>query len=374
MVELEPKSTEEIRPGSVIQQSSFWAEVKSRQGLKTRAFEIETNEFPDNIQENNKKSGLLKDDMLIILRSIGPGVFMAYIPYGPELLPDPHNRGLWLEEIGENLRLFLSENCLFIRFDLSWESPWANEEDCFVNNGTWIDPPEPGIQEIRMNFNTINRQLRKAPTDVLPSNTVLLDLKKENHELINDMRPKTRYNVRLSGRKGIKVRTGNIDDIQLWYDLYCKTAARNSINCHDFHYFKSIFQSRQNHTYQDTTVHLLIAGLNGEPLAGMFLSISGNRATYLYGASSSEKRNTMPTYALQWEAIQIAKKAGCREYDLFGISQRPDPSHPMYGLYRFKTGFGGRMFHRQGCWDYVLDETRYECFRAAELTMQGYHI
>ncbi len=63
----------------------------------------------------------------------------------------------------------------------------------------------------------------------------------------------------------------------------------------------------------------------------------------------------MPTYALQWEAIKIAKEYGCTEYDMFGVSPGPDHSHPMYGLYQFKTGFGGELFHHLGCWDYLLD-------------------
>lgn len=58
----------------------------------------------------------------------------------------------------------------------------------------------------------------------------------------------------------------------------------------------------------------------------------------------------MPTYALQWCAMQTARRAGCSEYDLFGVAPNADPSHPMHGLYRFKTGFGGQMYHQMGCW------------------------
>ena len=64
----------------------------------------------------------------------------------------------------------------------------------------------------------------------------------------------------------------------------------------------------------------------------------------------------MPTYALQWEAIRRAKAAGCLEYDMFGVAPQPDPTHPMYGLWKFKHGFGGEIFHQLGCWDYPLLE------------------
>lgn len=82
----------------------------------------------------------------------------------------------------------------------------------------------------------------------------------------------------------------------------------------------------------------------------------------------------MPTYAMQWKAMQLAKAAGCTEYDLFGIAPNPDPEHPMYGLYKFKAGFGGEIFHQLGCWDYPLDFSQFDPFRAVELCSKGYYI
>ena len=82
----------------------------------------------------------------------------------------------------------------------------------------------------------------------------------------------------------------------------------------------------------------------------------------------------MPTYALQWEAIKIAKEYGCTEYDMFGVSPGPDHSHPMYGLYQFKTGFGGELFHHLGCWDYLLDEENYRYLLISEMNAQGYYL
>ena len=79
----------------------------------------------------------------------------------------------------------------------------------------------------------------------------------------------------------------------------------------------------------------------------------------------------MPTYALQWCAMQTARRAGCSEYDLFGVAPNADPSHPMHGLYRFKTGFGGQMYHQMGCWDYPLDMDGYRQFAAREMSMPG---
>jgi lipid II:glycine glycyltransferase (peptidoglycan interpeptide bridge formation enzyme) len=106
----------------------------------------------------------------------------------------------------------------------------------------------------------------------------------------------------------------------------------------------------------------------------MFLVISLNRAYYLYGASSSSNRNAMATYALQWEAIQIAKSKGCVDYDMFGVAPRPDPHHPLYGLYKFKLGFGGKLYHSIGSWDYPLNGEQYNRFVSMELNGKGYHL
>ena len=58
---------------------------------------------------------------------------------------------------------------------------------------------------------------------------------------------------------------------------------------------------------------------------------------------------------------------------MFGIALNPDPSHPMYGLYKFKQGFGGDVFHQLGCWGYPIDEDKYRYLAACEMSMRGYY-
>jgi len=109
-----------------------------------------------------------------------------------------------------------------------------------------------------------------------------------------------------------------------------------------------------------------VARHEGRALAAIITVFHGTEAIYLYGASSDEGRNLMPAYALQWEAIRAARDAGCRSYDLYGIPPSDDPGHPMAGLYRFKTGFGGEVRHYAGAWDYVYRPVAYRAFRLAE--------
>lgn len=372
-VDVEPKETREIIPTNVLQQTAFWARLKKKQGWGIRAFDLslgKSEAFPETRFGEDEREG----DVLITLRAIGGGRYMAYVPFGPEQLPDQERRGIWLEEISEQLRGFLPDDCLFIRYDLCWESPWANEEDFFTDEGLWLGPPDTYVQEMRMNFDTRHFNLRKAPSDMLPAHTVMLNLNKGEETLLSEMKSKTRYNIRLSQRKGVEVRHAGMNELDKWFRLYDETYSRNRLAANDMVFFEQVFQTRADDTESPGEVDLLLAEKDGEPLAGMFLARSGERATYLYGASTSENRNLQASHALQWGAIQRSIETGCQEYDMFGIAPTPDPEHPMYGLYRFKTGFGGTKIHRQGCWDYPLDEEGYEQYRLAELNATGYHL
>ena len=178
----------------------------------------------------------------------------------------------------------------------------------------------------------------------------------------------------MSIRKGVNVKSYGLERLDDWYDLYTETAIRNGIYLHDREYFRSVLAAQSDNATSPVDVRLLMADYQGEFLASMFLIVSKNRATYLYGASSGKKRNFMATYAVQWEAIRQAQQAGCMEYDMFGLAPNANPSHPMHGLYRFKTGFGGHLFHRMGCWDYPLNQEEYDLFRAQEVNSQSYHV
>ena len=371
VLEIDRKGTAQIEKTSIVQQTAYWSEVKRKQGFQTAAFQIKT--ISSDIYVENEQEKNVTDDLLIILQNIDGEHQVAYVPYGPYIEPCEERQGEFLEALSEVLRSYLPKSCIMIRYDLIWQSPWAKENSYFENN-VWLGPPDTKNQEIRVNFSTRNWNLRKSVTDILPSNTIFIDLKKDSDTLLKNMKPKTRYNIRLSYRKGVTVKASGLEEIDLWYDLYKQTAIRNGIYLHDIQYFKTILATRVNNSRSPAEVNMLMATAGNKPLAAIFLVVSGNRASYLYGASSSENRNYMGTYNLQWEAIKRAKEKGCTEYDMFGISANPDPSHPLYGLYRFKSGFGGEMYHRMGCWDYPLDNEKYYNYIAMELNSGGYHV
>ncbi|MDY0102625.1 MAG: peptidoglycan bridge formation glycyltransferase FemA/FemB family protein [Lentimicrobium sp.] len=361
-----PKVTKDILPSNILQQTAFWARFKHQLGWQPQAFDI--------FEPDAMRYGywVHKGDILITLKELKNGKIIAYAPYGPEIIPDNEVRGLWLETLSEELRKYLPPECFVIRFDLHWPSPW-HENELAVRGSTTSIPDAP-IQEMRMNIGTKNWNLQKSATNVLPSNTVILPLNTGPDEILAQMKPKTRYNIRLSRKKDIEIKISDINELDRWYGLYQETVKRNRIVSEEKDYFRRVLATRAEDTISPAEIILLLVEFKGQPLAGMFLALSGKRATYLYGASSNRYREFMAPYFLQWNAIQLSKENGCSEYDFFGISGSPDPSHPMYGLYRFKTGFGGYIRHRLGCWDYPLKQDSYEKFRTHESLSTGFHL
>ena len=371
-IQVQSKVTNNIREKSIFQQTAFWSEVKRRQGIRSEAFDIRIK--ASDLYVSPRKHKYVVDDVLVLLQNVGDGYCIAYVPYGPIIKPSEQNQGLFLEELSESLRPCLPANCIALRYDLLWESPWAKDDSYFDATGQWSGPPPIVNQELRLNFETRNWNLKKANTNILPSDTVFINLQKDEKTLLREMKSKTRYNVRLAMRKGVRVRKAGLKDLDTWYTLYKETCRRKRLFLHDMKFFKTILEIQAHDSRSPAEVELLIAEINKKPIAAMFLVFSGQRATYLYGSSTSGNRRYMAAYALQWAALRRAKKKGCEKYDMFGVSPQPDPAHPLYGLYRFKVGFGGDLFHRMGCWDYPLDLKTYEMYSAAEINSVGYHL
>jgi lipid II:glycine glycyltransferase (peptidoglycan interpeptide bridge formation enzyme) len=285
--------------------------------------------------------------LLALYRPLAAGLGFAYVPWGPELPQDfPADdaaRTLACRELALALKPFLPRAAAFVRFDPPWHA-------CG-------DAPPPALL----------KPFSRASADIQPPDTVLIDLRDPPDAIIARMKAKWRYNVRLGGRKTC-VRRADVGGLDTFYALFRETALRDGIAIHGQAYYARIFEAAADAPVDDTSVdvRLYLAEADGEPLAGIITLFRGRTATYLYGASSSRNRNLMAAYALQWRAICDAKEAGCEEYDMFGIPPDASPTHPMAGLYQFKTGFGGSIIHRPGSWDYAYGGLRTALFRAAE--------
>ncbi len=365
IIQTEKKEIEELRPTNILPQTPFWARVKNEQGFIPSGFQL--NVSNDLIDPSKQHNQFTYDDLLILIRPVNDSQCFAYVPYGPKLEPEFENHGVFLEELSEVLRPHLPVNCAFIRYDLMWENQWAQDDDYFDDNGNWLGPPPVKTQEFRLNFKTHNWNLRKSPGDILPKNTFFLNLKLDENELLNRMRYNTRYNIKRAFRNGVRVKEYGMENLDDWYKLYCETAARNNMALQEKEYF-ALLLANQNKDGKRVKVSLLMADHDNEILASLFLVLSNKRGIYLYGASSSDNRQYMASYALQWESIKRAKKYGCSEYDMFGCAPNLNSSHPLHGVHLYKKGFGGRLFHRMGCWDYPFLQKDYELMIAAEMS------
>jgi lipid II:glycine glycyltransferase (peptidoglycan interpeptide bridge formation enzyme) len=309
-------------------QSGFWGGFKAQFGWEAFAFRTVW------------KTGTSKQEekpLLVLRRRLAPAFALAYVPWGPELPEDVPYKGA-LEELAERLKKNLPKDTIFIRFDL----PWPLDE-----NG----------QE-----SVIPLSFSKAEADVQPPDTVVLDITQPLESIIGQMKPKWRYNYRLALKKGVKVRQAEKNEVTTFYKLLKETSKRDRIAIHGFDYYKALFEN----TCNTPEIRLYFAEHEKDVLAGIVTLFRGAEAVYLYGASSDNKRNLMPAYALQLKAIEDAKNYGCKQYDFFGIPPANDKSHSMSGLYQFKTGFGGKIICRLGSWDYPCHVIVYRLFRLAE--------
>ncbi|MGB0165512.1 MAG: lipid II:glycine glycyltransferase FemX [Luteibaculum sp.] len=366
--ELQSKAPAELEPTKYLTQSAFWAQVKKDQGYQPLSFELRVSK---KLLDPSKEADIKQScDLLILLKNLPNGKCFAYAPYGPKLEPQFEQQGAFLEELAENLKSKLPPNCLFIRFDLMWENQWSREAEYYDENGEWLGPPSPAVQEYRLNFKTTHGLLKKSISDALPKNTFFIDLEKSEEQLLAEMRYNTRYNIRKAQKNGIQVLEGTQADIHRWYLLYDETALRQQMNIADQDFFNSLLE-KQAPEKNAVRVKLLLAKKEQEDLAAMFLVMSKDRAHYLYGASKSGKQNKMASYALQWHSIKTAKNLGLKEYDMFGSAPNLNKQHPLHGVHVYKKGFGGNLFHRMGCWDYPIDTKGYLSYRNFEMQREN---
>ncbi len=323
-------------------QSPFWARQKAAFGWKAEAV--------------NWRRGGESGTLLILIKSLPAGLALAYVPGGPAAAISAEDREGFLEALSRELRGILPLGCFFIRWDLP--------EFSADSTGSGELSPPPSYPD----------SLKKAPLDIQPPDTVVLNLREGYEALLPGMHKKHRYNIRLAEKKGVVVEACGIERLKEWYELYRITAERDRIGIHPYRYYENLFQEIGAESGADAPkLTLYLASHENDLLAGIIVLFNGKEAVYLYGASSNEKRNLMPAYALQARAISDACEAGCEEYDLYGCPPSADPDHPMAGLYRFKTGFGGELRHRAGAWDYPYSRLFYAAYRLLEAGRRWYY-
>jgi lipid II:glycine glycyltransferase (peptidoglycan interpeptide bridge formation enzyme) len=212
-----------------------------------------------------------------------------------------------------------------------------------------------------------------SPQRVQPLSTIVLDISGDEEAILARMKQKWRYNIRLAERKGVTVREGGIDDLPAIQSLMDATGSRDGFSTHNLAYHR---RATELFAPQGSLAWLL-AEHEGELLAAIAVFALGPTAYYMWGASSDSGRNLMPNHAVQWAAIRWARAQGCVAYDLWGIPDEvganPDAyaeqeswgEGGLWGVYRFKQGFGGRVVRFAGAWDLPLSRPGYTLYKLA---------
>lgn len=200
-----------------------------------------------------------------------------------------------------------------------------------------------------------------------PDTTLILNLEKNEEELLVGMHHKTRYNIHVAERKEIKIKISSADteqDVDAFYNLFQQTAQRDKINILNKEYYQKLLKIAGN----GLQTALFVAEHNTTPLAAIIIIGFGDTATYVFGASANEQRDLMPNYLIQWSAINWVKQQNYKYYDFWGISQT---NKKWQGITRFKQGFvnenTGQEINYLGSFDYVLNKTWYNLYRIAKI-------
>jgi peptidoglycan pentaglycine glycine transferase (the first glycine) len=342
-------------PHPHILQTWEWGDVKSQFGwLPSHVLWVEkpdgqtiiTTELPGD-------AAVLRAAALILKRKVGlwglpTGLTMLYVPKGP-LLYEWGDAALRRRVLGDLIAIAKRERAIFIKIDPD------------VRIGTGI----PGQREETPDLTgeAVLRDLMAcgwhySGEQIQFANTVMLDLAQGEEQLLDRMKPKTRYNIRLAERKGVKIRRGSAADLDLLYQLYAETSLRDGFVIRSFDYYQALWGA----FLQAGMAKIFIAEVDGDPVAALILFLFQRNAWFLYGMSRDAHREKMPNYLLQWEAIHQCQQAGCLVYDLWGAPYRFEETDPLWGVYRFKEGLGGQVVRHIGAWDQPVQQIRYRLY------------
>jgi lipid II:glycine glycyltransferase (peptidoglycan interpeptide bridge formation enzyme) len=188
-----------------------------------------------------------------------------------------------------------------------------------------------------------------APVELLPSETLLIDLQPQTAAILAAMKPKGRYNIRLSQRHGVQTHFTTDDQaLPLFYNLFWETVKRQHFFGEPYRFFINLCQT----LFAAQMAEIGLATWHGELLSAVLIVYWGDRATYLYGGRSTDHPHVMASYGLHWAAMQRAKARGCKWYDFYGYTC--DPNHNYAKFSQFKRQFGGTSVTTIGAHDYFF--------------------
>ena len=323
-------------PTRHVLQTWEWGQFKGRWGWSPRYLLFE-------------EGGVPRAAALILRREVPwLGLGILYVPKGPAL--DYSDAALVEAVLGELEAIARRERAIFVKIDPDVPHPPAPSPE------TERHVSGEGVVAL-----LAQRDWRFSLEQIQFRNTMLLDVTRPEEELLAAMKSKTRYNVRMASRKGVAVRVGGVEDIETLYAMYAETSRRDDFIIRPPGYYRDVWSSFSSAGLAQP----LLAEVEGQAVAGLILFHFGDRAWYMYGMSRDAHRDKMPNHLLQWEAIRWAKSHGCTVYDMWGAPDELNESDPMWGVYRFKEGFGGRLAAHIGAYDFAASKLWYWAYTVA---------
>jgi len=328
-------------------QTSEWAKIKAQTGWLplfrawySRSDSLEADTFRMSAWEPHSTQPAAA--ALVLQRTLSGGGFSArlriiYVPKGPLL--DWENIPLRRKVLADLKTLANRQGAIFIKID----------PDVVMGKGvpnSFEDQLSPVGQSVLADLQEQGWHL--SDEQVQFRNTVLIDLRATEDELLARMKQKTRYNIRLAERKGVTIRAGNQDDLHLLYQMYAETSIRDGFVIRPAEYYYKTWKT----FIQAGSAEALIAEVNGEGVAAVIVFTFAGKAWYVYGMSRESHREKMPNYLLQWQAMLRAQNRGCALYDLWGAPDEFIETDSLWRVYRFKEGLGGKVVRHIGAWDF----------------------
>ena len=284
-------------------QSLDWAVFKEKQGLSVVQFKI--------MQNDKLVGGALG---YYSQRNIGARLLVS--PEGP-VLPwaDAKLTDSCMRALTTSVESFCRDNAL---------SAWRIEPRLDAGS---LDAPLPAVL----------RNFKAAPIELVPKETLYLDISPDEATLSAQLHHKARYNIKLAIRQGVTVRELEADDydsLDSFYAILTEAAQRDDFFLEPKAFFVDLIE-----TYPHLSI--LLAEHEGDVIGVLMTIRCGPRVTYLYGGVGNLKRNLMAGYLLQWQAICAARTAGATTYDFYGYIEEEDPNHLYCQFSQFKKKFGG---------------------------------
>ncbi|MCL4353829.1 peptidoglycan bridge formation glycyltransferase FemA/FemB family protein [Patescibacteria group bacterium] len=237
---------------------------------------------------------------------------------------------------------------------------------------------EPNAQKIsNFKFQISNLGLRPSFHPLFTKYTFILDLTKSEEELLKNMHPKTRYNIKIAQKHAVTIVEDNSDKaFEEYLKLTKETTKRQGFFAHDEKYHRLMWETLKSQKPDENklTAHLLLAkfrppksGIRDLTLAAWILFVYGGTLYYPYGASSDQYRNVMASSLMMWEAIRFGKKLGLKKFDMWGsLGPNPNKEDPWYGFHRFKQGYKAELVEFVGSFDLVINPLLYVILRITD--------